>query len=80
MGVSSAAAKIWGISGPHFLILYAIAAAVLLVVTLLHQRLRFTGPRALRNRYLQPEIAAYLTGGRGPRSTPRWPSSGSPAP
>ncbi len=56
-------ADTWGIPGPTFLALYAAAAAVVLVATLVLRSRAFAGPDRVRIDQLSPQHTAYLTGG-----------------
>ncbi|MBB4961500.1 TIGR04222 domain-containing membrane protein [Micromonospora polyrhachis] len=60
----AAAGDTWGISGPVFLLVYFIAADLLVFATLAHRFLLFAGPRGFRDAdRLHPQQVAYLNGG-----------------
>lgn len=56
-------ADTWGIPGPTFLMLFAAAAGVVLVGTLIHRSRLFAGPSQVRVDQLSPQHTAYLNGG-----------------
>ncbi|MEV4414332.1 TIGR04222 domain-containing membrane protein [Catellatospora sp. NPDC049609] len=56
-------ADTWGIPGPVFLAWYAVAAAVVLVTTLVLRSRAFAGPDQVRVDQLSPQHLAYLNGG-----------------